>query len=151
MVSSDIILLVEDNPDDIVLTKRALKKSNILNEVVVAEDGIDALSYLRKEGEYRDNEDEYPIVILLDLNMPRMSGMEFLKELRNDCRFKRLPVVILSSSREDRDVCDCYNLGANSYIQKPVDFEQFVKAIQTLGLYWLVLNIRPKEGNRSEN
>ena len=146
-MGSDKILLVEDNQDDIVLTRRALKKSNIANEVVVASDGVDALAYLRKEGVYVDNIDANPVVILLDLNMPRMGGLEFLREIRNDGRFKRLPVVILTSSGEDRDVCESYDLGANSYIQKPVDFEQFVEAIQTLGLYWLVLNIRPKEGN----
>ena len=146
-MSSDKILLVEDNQDDIVLTERALKKSNILNDVIVAKDGIQALDYLKKEGEYSNNEDPNPVVILLDLNMPRMGGLDFLREIRDDSRFKRLPVVILTSSREDRDVCESYNLGANSYIQKPVDFEQFVHSIQTLGLYWLVLNVRPREGN----
>ncbi len=146
-MSLEKILLVEDNQDDIVLTQRAFKKSNILNEIVVANDGIQALNYLKKEEDYSDNVDRNPVVILLDLNMPRMGGLEFLKTIREDTRFKWLPVVILTSSREDRDVCESYNLGANSYIQKPVDFEQFVQAIQTLGLYWLVLNVKPKEGN----
>ena len=140
------ILLVEDNEDDIVLTQRALKKANILNEVTVVRDGIEALEYLRYMGKYASRERENPVVILLDLNMPRMAGLECLKEIRKDERLKVLPVVILTSSREDRDICDCYELGANSYIQKPVDFDQFVEAIQTLGLYWLVLNVSPQGG-----
>lgn len=145
-MSTEKILLVEDNEDDIVLTKRALAKSNILNDVIVAHDGVEALDYLKKQGEYAENTDEKPVVILLDLNMPRMGGLDFLRIVRSDPASKGLPIVILTSSREDRDICESYNLGANSYIQKPVDFGQFVEAIQTLGLYWLVLNIRPKEG-----
>ena len=147
-----IILLVEDNEDDIVLTQRALKRANILNEVIVVRDGIEALEYLRCEGKYADRSNmKPPVVVLLDLNMPRMGGLDCLKEIRNDSNLRVLPVVILTSSREDRDVVESYEIGANSYIQKPVDFDQFVKAIQTLGLYWLVLNVSPKSGGNCDS
>ncbi|MHA1907335.1 MAG: response regulator [Candidatus Thorarchaeota archaeon] len=147
-----IILLIEDNEDDIVLTQRALKKANILNEVMVVRDGTEALMFLRCEGEYSDRVGKKPpVVVLLDLNMPRMGGLDCLKEIRNDEGLKFLPVVVLTSSREDRDVVDSYQLGANSYIQKPVDFNQFVEAIQTLGLYWLVLNVSPKSGGNCDS
>jgi CheY-like chemotaxis protein len=146
-MSSKKILLVEDNTDDVLLTLRALQRANILNEVVVARDGVEAYDYLTSTGQYagRDQND-MPVVVLLDLKMPRMGGLEFLKKIRNINDLKFLPVVILTSSKEDRDVCESYNLGANSYIQKPVDFDQFVQAIKTLGLYWLVLNISPTGG-----
>ncbi len=144
-MSDRTILLVEDNPDDIMLTQRALKKSNILNEVVVAQDGIEALEYLRCQGDFANRKDYLlPDVVLLDLSMPRMGGQECLRQIRKDEDLKMLPVVVLTSSSEERDIIESYNLGANSYIQKPVDFDQFVKAIQTLGLYWLVLNVSPK-------
>ncbi len=146
------ILLVEDNEDDIVLTQRALKKANILNDVVVVRNGFEALDYLRCEGKYASRENRIlPVVTLLDLNMPRMGGLECLKEIRNDDKLKFLPIVILTSSREDQDICDSYQLGANSYIQKPVDFDQFVEAIQTLGLYWLVLNVTPQSGGNCDS
>ncbi|MDF1538770.1 MAG: response regulator [Candidatus Thorarchaeota archaeon] len=135
-MNKGIILLVEDNPDDILLTQRALKRANILNDVVIARDGIEALQYLRCQGDFESRKDNsLPVVILLDLNMPRMGGQECLKEIRSDNALKSLPVVILTSSSEDQDIMESYNLGANSYIRKPVDFDQFVKAIQTLGLY----------------
>ncbi len=137
------ILLVEDNPDDVLLTKRALQRSNIMNEVIVTADGVEALEFLKREGNYSGLEDELPVVVLLDLKMPRMNGLEFLAKLREDETLRLLPVVVLTSSGEDQDIVESYNLGANSYIQKPVDFDQFVKAIQTLGLYWLVLNKSP--------
>jgi two-component system response regulator len=126
---------------------RALQRANILNEVVVARDGSEALDYLTSEGQYvgRDMTD-LPVVVLLDLKMPRMGGLEFLEKVRKIRSLKFLPVVILTSSKEERDVCESYNLGANSYIQKPVDFNQFVEAIRTLGLYWLVLNVNPPRG-----
>jgi two-component system response regulator len=112
--------------------------------VIVANDGVEAMEYLRCEGKYATrNAKDCPVVILLDLNMPRMGGLEFLREMREDPTLKLLPVVILTSSKEEQDIAKSYNLGANSYIQKPVDFEQFVSAIQTLGLYWLVLNVPP--------
>ncbi len=128
------ILLVEDNPDDVVLTKRAFMKANILNEVVVARDGVEALEYLH--GEKRI----IPVLILLDLKLPKMGGLEVLKRLRADAGTRLLPVVILTSSREESDIVNGYSLGANSYIRKPVDFNQFADAMQKLGLYWLALN-----------
>ncbi len=147
-MTSDKILLVEDNKDDVLLTIRALEKANILNQVDVANDGLEALEYLRGEGKFSDrNTSMHPVVILLDLKMPRMGGLEFLKTIRNSEKFKLLPTVILTSSREEQDIIESYNLGANSYIQKPVDFNQFVKAVQTLGLYWLVLNVSPNGGS----
>ena len=142
------ILLTEDNPDDVKLTLRALKKSNILNEVVVAEDGVEALDYLFGTGKFtgRDPRDT-PQLILLDLKMPRLDGLEALKRIRSDERTALLPVVILTTSVEDRDRVESYKLGANSYIRKPVDFNQFVSAVQQLGLYWLVLNEPPPEAS----
>jgi CheY-like chemotaxis protein len=114
----------------------------------VANDGIEALEYLRGEGKFTDRDTSmHPVVVLLDLKMPRMGGLEFLKTVRNSEDFKFLPTVVLTSSREDQDIIESYNLGANSYIQKPVDFDQFVKAVQTLGLYWLVLNVSPDGGS----
>ncbi|MGQ4912485.1 MAG: response regulator [Candidatus Thorarchaeota archaeon] len=139
------ILLVEDNTDDVLLTLRALQRANILNEVVVARDGVEGLDYLTCQGQYatRDKNDA-PVVVLLDLKMPRMGGLELLQRMRAINSLRLLPVVILTSSKEERDICESYNLGANSYIQKPVDFDQFVQAIRTLGLYWLVLNVTPQ-------
>ena len=139
-----VILLVEDNPDDVKLTLRALKKSNILNEVVVASDGVKALDYLFGTGEYSGRDtSNVPQVILLDLNMPRLGGIEVLQRMRADERTKLLPVVVLTTSNEDAGRIDSYRLGANSYVIKPVDFNQFAKAVQQLGLYWLVLNEAP--------
>lgn len=144
MKKSKIILLVEDNPDDITMTLRALKKNNILNEVVVAEDGPEALDYLFGSGKYLGRDTTIrPQVILLDLNLPKMGGLEVLKRLRSDERSKLLPVVVLTTSNEDRDRIESYRLGTNSYVRKPVDFDQFSQAIQQLGLYWLVLNETP--------
>ncbi len=141
------LLLVEDNTDDVLLTLRALQRANILNEVIVARDGFEAFDYLTAKGQYagRDTK-ELPVVVLLDLKMPRMGGLELLHKIRDIRAMKHLPVVILTSSSEDRDICESYNLGANSYIQKPVDFDKFVQAIRTLGLYWLVLNVSPTGG-----
>ena len=138
------ILLVEDNPDDELLAIRALKKNKIMNEVVVARDGAEALDYLFGTGAYEGRDTSVmPQVILLDLKLPKISGLEVLKRLRNDDRTKLLPVVVLTSSKEDRDLNESYRLGANSYIRKPVDFVQFSEAIKQLGLYWLVLNEAP--------
>ena len=139
-----VILLVEDNPDDVKLTLRALKKSNILNEVVVAQDGVEALDYLFGTGKYAGRDTRVvPQLILLDLKMPKMDGLEVLQRLRGDGRTKLLPVVVLTTSSEDRDRIESYKLGANSYVRKPVDFDQFVDAVRQLGLYWLVLNEAP--------
>jgi two-component system, response regulator len=140
-VSTRVILLVEDNPDDEELTLRALKKSNISNPVAVARDGVEALDYVFARGAYagRDTRDQ-PQVVLLDLKLPKLDGLEVLRALRAEPRTKRLPVVILTSSAEEQDILAGYDLGANSYIRKPVDFTQFVEAVRQLGLYWLVLN-----------
>ncbi|MDA8424406.1 MAG: response regulator [Nitrospiraceae bacterium] len=143
-MKTKIILLAEDNPDDVQLTLRALKKSNILNEVVVAQDGVEALDYLSGTGKYAGRDTNIlPQVILLDLKMPRMDGLEVLHRIRGDERTKLLPVVVLTTSSEDRDRVESYKLGANSYIRKPVDFNQFAEAVRQLGLYWLVLNEAP--------
>ncbi|MGQ9686382.1 MAG: response regulator [Thiobacillaceae bacterium] len=138
------ILLVEDNPDDEALTLRAFRKSNILNPVVVARDGVEALDYLFCSGSHagRDPTDQ-PQVVLLDLKLPRLDGLEVLRRLRADPRTRLLPVVILTTSNEEQDIVSSYQLGANSYIRKPVDFEQFIEAARQLGLYWLVLNVPP--------
>ena len=139
-----IILLVEDNTDDEVLTIHALKESNVSNEVVVARDGVEALDYLFGEGSYSGRDTSVmPELTLLDLKLPKIDGLEVLRRIRADKRTKLLPVVILTSSKEERDLIRGYNLGANSYIRKPVDFVQFRKAVQHLGLYWLVLNVAP--------
>lgn len=142
-----MILLVEDNEDDVILTQRALKKANILNDIVVVGDGIEALQYLRCEGPFKDRDSNaLPVVILLDLNMPRMNGLEFLRELRSDEALRLLPVVMLTSSAEEQDVLKSYDLGANSFVRKPVDFNQFVDSVRTLGLFWVLLNIAPTGG-----
>jgi len=136
MTDEGRILLVEDNPDDEALTLRALKKNHIMNEVIVAHDGVEALEWLAKA-------DVMPQVILLDLNMPKMSGIEVLKRIREDQRTHLVPVVVLTSSKEDEDVVQSYAAGANSYVRKPVDFAEFMEAVKRLGMYWLLLNQTP--------
>jgi len=140
--SKHILLLVEDNPSDIGLTQRALEKARIANELVVAEDGQEALDYLMGKPQ-ADRPAELPALVLLDLKLPRVSGMEVLRRIRADARTRRLPVVILTTSKEEQDVAAGYDLGVNSYIRKPVDFNQFAAAVEQLGLYWLVLNEAP--------
>ncbi|HEX9656854.1 MAG TPA: response regulator [Bacteroidota bacterium] len=141
-----VILLVEDNPDDELLTLRALKENHIKVEVVVAHDGVEALEYLFGTGAYHARDlSIMPKVILLDIKLPRMDGLEVLRRLRADDRTKLLPVVILTSSKEEQDVVNGYSSGANSYIRKPVDFDQFTEATRQLGLYWLVLNEIPPQ------
>ncbi len=143
-MSNKVILLVEDNPDDQALTKRALKKNNIVNDVVVAEDGVQALDYLFGTGAYAGRDTSIlPAVVLLDLKLPKVDGLEVLQKVRDDPRTKLLPVVILTSSKEEQDLARGYSIGANSYIRKPVDFAQFIEAVRHLGLYWLVLNEPP--------
>lgn len=140
-MNDKVILLVEDNPNDEELTLRALKKSQILNPVVVVRDGAEALDYLFARGSYADRAaSQVPQVILLDLKLPKIDGLEVLKAIRADDRTKLLPVVVLTSSVEDKDLISSYGLGANSYVRKPVDFIQFVEAVKQLGLYWLVIN-----------
>ena len=143
MSSERVILLVEDNPRDEELTLRALKKSNIANPVVVARDGVEALDYLFSRGAYAERAPGMPQVVLLDLKLPKLDGLEVLAKLREDDRTKLLPVVILTSSLEEQDLLRGYSLGANSYIRKPVDFSQFSDAVRQLGLYWLVMNQTP--------
>ena len=140
-MSDKVIFLVEDNPDDEALTLRALKKNNIANQVIVARDGVEALDFLlgRGESDWGDL-NSLPQVVLLDLKLPKVDGLEVLRQLRANERTKFLPVVILTSSNEEQDVLRGYGLGANSYVRKPVDFNQFIEAVRELGLYWLVLN-----------
>jgi two-component system response regulator len=143
-VNDRVILLVEDNPDDQELTLRALKANNIRNEIKVVEDGAEALEYLFAEGRYTDRDPgATPQVVLLDLKLPKVSGLEVLERMRADERTRMLPVVILTSSREEQDVAKGYSLGANSYVRKPVDFGEFQAAVKQLGLYWLILNESP--------
>ena len=139
-----MILLVEDSPDDEALTIRALKKNNILNEVVVVRDGVEALDFLFGTGAHAGrNTSALPQLILLDLKLPKLNGLEVLQRIREDERTRLVPVVVLTTSNEDRDLVDSYRLGANSYVRKPVDFGQFLEAVGQLGLYWLVLNESP--------
>jgi two-component system, response regulator len=143
-MNSKTILLVEDNPSDIGLTKRALAKSHVANELVVAEDGHEALDYLFGSGAYLGRDvAQMPMLVLLDLKLPKVDGLEVLQAIRADARTRRLPVVILTASNEERDVAASYDLGVNSYIRKPVDFSQFAQSVEQLGLYWLVLNEAP--------
>ncbi len=143
-MADGVILLVEDNEVDEELTLRALQQNNIKNEVVVARNGVEALDYLWGTGSYADRDtSQMPHVILLDLKLPKIDGLEVLKRMRSDERTQLLPVVILTSSREQQDMVESYSLGANSYVRKPVDFSQFVEAVRQLGLYWLVLNEPP--------
>lgn len=143
-MNSKVILLVEDNQSDIELTMRAFKKGRISNDVVVAENGREALDYLFGTGKYAGRDTaQMPTLILLDIKMPVMDGLETLKHIRASQQTRRIPVVILTSSQEDQDIAASYDLGVNSYIRKPVDFNQFVNAVKNLELYWLVLNEPP--------
>ncbi|MCJ7817876.1 MAG: response regulator [Candidatus Thorarchaeota archaeon] len=140
-----VIMLIDDNPDDVELTLHALNSHKLANEVVVARDGAEALAYLFGEGTQPENgQHTLPHLVLLDLNMPKVGGLDVLRRIRAEESTKTLLVVILTTSREERDIIDSYNLGANSYIVKPVDFEQFAAAIEQLELYWLVLNVLPE-------
>ena len=143
MSTNPIILLVEDNADDELLTVRAFKKSNVANQIIVVRDGVEALDWLFGRGDHANRDTLLqPQVVLLDLKLPRMDGLEVLKNIRADKRTSTLPVVVLTSSKEDEDVLRSYELGANSYVRKPVEFERFVEAVKNLGVYWLVLNER---------
>jgi len=147
MSAKKIILLVEDNPDDEELTRLALTKSNIANDIVVAHDGVEALDFLFATGAHAGRDTgTMPSVMLLDLKLPKVGGIEVLQRLRADERARLLPVVVLTSSREEQDIVASYRLGANSYIRKPVDFEQFIEAVRQLGLYWLLINESPWQG-----
>ncbi|MHC1782150.1 MAG: response regulator [Anaerolineaceae bacterium] len=145
-MNSKTILLIEDNPSDIELTRRALKKGRILNDVIVIEDGQDALDYFDGTGLFKGRDiADLPALVLLDLKLPSVTGLEILKHVRETQHTRRLPIVILTSSSEDVDIARSYDLRVNSYIRKPVDFEQFAEAVQNLGLYWLVLNELPPQ------
>lgn len=144
-----IILLVEDNPDDVALTIRAFEKSRIKNRIVIAEDGVEALDYIFRRGKFKNRETkELPAVVLLDLKLPKLDGFDVLKAIRENESTKFLPIVILTSSKEEQDIIRGYKDGANSYIRKPVDFDNFFDAVKTLGLYWLVLNEPPNLSNK---
>jgi two-component system, response regulator len=144
MISDKVILLIEDNPSGVGLTRRALDMSRIANELVVAEDGETALEYLWGAGAHAGRDvSELPALALLDLNLPKIPGLEVLRRIRADARTRRLPVVILTSSQEEQDIAAGYDSGVNSYIRKPVDFKQFAHCVEQLGLYWLVLNEPP--------
>ena len=146
MDEAKVILLVEDNPSDIDLTIRAFERSHIANRLVVAEDGQEALDYLWAKGKWAGrNISDLPALTLLDLKLPGISGLDVLRRIRGEARTRRMPVVILTSSREEQDIAASYDMGVNSYIRKPVDFNQFAKCAEQLGLYWLLLNERPPE------
>lgn len=143
------ILLVEDNPKDIELTKRALKKANVTNSVMVVEDGVEALKYFfGEDGTGGANIEDLPVVVLLDLKLPRVDGLEVLRRMRSHEKTRLIPVVVLTSSSEEKDIIASYDLGANSFVRKPVRFADFAEAIRQLGLYWLILNQPPPNGPR---
>ena len=137
------ILLAEDNPNDVELTLEALDQQSLANTVVVVGDGVEAMEYLRREGAHSGREPGDPAVLLLDIKMPRMDGLEVLREIRSDPQLKRLPVVILTSSREEKDLITSYDLGVNAYVVKPMDFGAFIDAVKELGVFWAVINERP--------
>jgi CheY-like chemotaxis protein len=140
------ILLAEDNPNDVELTLEALAAHNLANSVTVAKDGVEALAYLRRTGDFAGREGGDPAVVLLDIKMPRMDGIEVLREIRGDPRLCRLPVVILTSSREEQDILTTYDLGVNAYVVKPVEFESFMDAVESLGVFWALINVRSPRG-----
>ena len=140
------ILLAEDNPNDVELTIEALAQHNLANRVTVAHDGVEAMEYLRREGAFKDREPGDPAVVLLDIKMPRKDGLEVLREIRSDPALKKVPVVILTSSREEQDLITSYDLGVNAYVVKPVDFPHFIDAVKQLGVFWAVINERPPNG-----
>ena len=146
MNRNKIILLVEDNPDDVELTLRAFRKCGIANEIVVVSNGVEALDYLFLTGSHAGRDPSAnPEVVLLDLKLPKIGGLEVLRRMRADEQTRRIPVVVLTSSNEERDILESYDLGANSFVRKPVDFAQFLQAANQLGMYWLVMNESPTE------
>jgi CheY-like chemotaxis protein len=145
MIELKTILLAEDNPKDVELTLEAMAENNLANQVIVVKDGVEALEYLRCEGKYKLRKKGNPTVILLDIKMPRMDGIEVLRGIRSDKALKRIPVVILTSSRKEQDLITTYDLGVNAYIVKPVDFQQFIIAVKQIGSFWAVLNELPPE------
>lgn len=144
MIDLDTILLVEDNPNDLELTLKALSECNLANRVVAVGDGVEAIEYLNCEEKFSDRKRGNPVVILLDIKMPRMDGIEVLEYIRRDERLKTLPVVMLTSSEEEPDLKKCYQLGVNAYVVKPVNFKDFVEAVKHIGIFWALLNKPPK-------
>jgi CheY-like chemotaxis protein len=145
MINLRTILLAEDNPKDVELTLEALSEHNLANHVVVVKDGVEAMEYLRYEGNYKQRKHENPAVLLLDIKMPRMDGIEVLKAIRSDDKLKTIPVVILTSSREEPDLKKCYELGVNAYVVKPVNFKDFIEAVKQIGIFWALINELPPE------
>jgi CheY-like chemotaxis protein len=144
MMKNGVVLLVEDNPDDVELTRRAFNKNGIINEMVVVHDGAEALDYLFYRGNYAGRDrNQLPAVVLLDLKLPKIGGLDVLKQIRGSSLDSLLPVIILTSSKEEQDLLESYKLGCNSYVRKPVDFVQFTEAVKQLGMYWLLLNEKP--------
>jgi CheY-like chemotaxis protein len=139
------VLLVEDDPNDIELILTALKESKLVNEIGVARDGVEALDYLHRRGQFADKPEGNPVVILLDLKMPRMGGIEFLRQLKEDEHMRLIPIVILTSSCEDHDLQECYRLGINAYVVKPVNFVEFIQAVKNTGIFWALLNEPPPD------
>src|ERR1035437_873021 len=140
------ILLAEDNPKDVELTLEAMAENSLANHIVVVKDGVEALEYLRCQGKYKLRKAGNPAMVLLDIKMPRMDGIEVLRNIRSDAALKKLPVVILTSSREEQDLITTYELGVNAYVVKPVDFPSFIDAVKELGIFWAVINERPPNG-----
>ena len=145
MINLRTILLAEDNPKDVELTLEALSEHNLANHVVVVKDGVEAMEYLRYEGNFKQRKHENPAVLLLDIKMPRMDGIEVLKAVRSDDKLKTIPVVILTSSREEPDLKKCYELGVNAYVVKPVNFKDFIEAVKQIGIFWALINELPPE------
>jgi len=139
------ILLAEDNPKDVELTLEAMAENSLANDIVVVRDGVEALEYLRCQGKYKLRKTGSPALILLDIKMPRMDGIEVLRNIRSDVKLKKIPVVVLTSSREENDLINTYELGVNAYVLKPVDFKQFIEAVKQIGSFWAVLNELPPE------
>jgi CheY-like chemotaxis protein len=145
MVELRTILLAEDNPKDVELTLEAMSENSLANEIIVVKDGVEALEYLRCQGNYKLRKAGNPALVLLDIKMPRMDGIEVLRNIRSDAALKRIPVVVLTSSREENDLINTYELGVNAYVLKPVDFKQFIEAVKQIGSFWAVLNEVPPE------
>lgn len=144
------ILLVEDDPKDIELTLTALEEYNLGNEIVVARDGVEALDYLHRRGKFAQRSGGYPIVVLLDLKMPRLDGVQVLQQIKADERLRLIPVVVLTSSRESRDLEECYKFGVNAYVVKPVRFTEFIEAIRQIGVFWVLINEPPPNGTKTQ-
>ncbi|MFZ4520327.1 MAG: response regulator [Bacteroidales bacterium] len=145
MITLKNILIAEDNPKDVELTLEALTSHNLANQIIVVSDGVEALEYLHCEGKYKERQGGDPCVLILDIKMPRMDGLEVLHNIRHDSRFRTLPVVMLTSSREEPDLKRCYDLGVNAYVVKPVNFKDFMEAVKNIGIFWALLNELPTE------